>query len=81
MNTHWSRDEEIELWIDNFEVTSQSVGDLEQEYEDLLREKTEEMIRESEGLDWKSIAYITARLKVEMGYTCASLIEGYGEEE
>ena len=32
----------IEEWIDNFEVTSQSVGDLEQQYEDLLREKTEQ---------------------------------------
>ena len=74
-------EEEIELWIDNFEVTSQSVGDLEQQYEDLLREKTKQMIIESEGLDWKSIAYMTARLNVEMGYTCASLIEGYGEEE
>ena len=73
--------EEIELWIDNFEVTSQSVGDLEQQYEDLLREKTKQMILESEGLDWKSIAYMTARLKVEMGFTCASLIEGYGDEE
>ena len=69
-------EEEIELWIDNFEVTSQSVGDLEQQYEDLLREKTKQMILESEGLDWKSIAYMTARLNVEMGYTCASLIEG-----
>ena len=77
MNIH----EEIELWIDNFDVTSQNVGDLEQEYEDLLREKTEIMIRESEGLDWKSIAYITARLKVELGYTCANTIDGYGEEE
>jgi len=74
-------EKEIELWIDNFEVTSQSVGDLEQQYEDLIKDKTELMIRESEGLDWKSIAYITARLKVEMGYTCASSIEGYGEEE
>tara|TARA_R110002020_G_scaffold17765_7_gene62047 strand:+ start:1932 stop:2165 length:234 start_codon:yes stop_codon:yes gene_type:complete len=73
--------EEIELWIDNFEITSMSEGDLEQQYEDLLREKTELMIRESENIGWKSIAYITARLKVEMGYTCASLIEGYGEEE
>ena len=76
-----NKEEEIELWIDNFEVTSQNVGDLEQQYEDMLREKTEEMIRESEGLDWKSIAYRTAELLVSMGYTCASLIEGYGEEE
>ena len=74
-----NKEEEIELWIDNFEVTSQNVGDLEQQYEDMLREKTEEMIRESEGLDWKSIAYMTASLLVSMGYTCASLIEGYGE--
>ena len=88
MNTHWSRHEEIELWMDNFDVTSQSVGDLEQEYEDLLRsdktiesEQLEKMILESEGLDWKSIAYMTASLLVSMGYTCASLIEGYGEEE
>lgn len=73
--------EEIELWIDNFEVTSQSVGDLEQQYEDLLREKTEQMIQESEGLDWKSIAYMTASLLVSMGKTCANTIEGYGEEE
>jgi hypothetical protein len=80
-NVLTSRDEEIELWMDNFEVTSQDVGDLEQQYEDLLRQKTEEMIRESEGLDWKSIAYMTARLKVEMGYTCASSIEGYGDDE
>lgn len=72
-----NREKEIELWIDNFDVTSQSVGDLEQQYEDLLRLKTKEMISESEGLDWKSIAYITACLKVEMGYTCASSIEGY----
>ena len=42
---------EIELWIDNFEQTSQDVGDLEQQYEDLLREKTKQMILESEGLD------------------------------
>ncbi len=76
-----NKEEEIEKWIDNFEVTSQSVGDLEQQYEDLLREKTKQMILESEGLDWKSIAYMTARLKVEMGFTCASLIEGYGDEE
>ena len=76
-----NKEEEIEKWIDNFEVTSQSVGDLEQQYEDLLREKTEQMILDSEGLDWKSIAYMTARLKVEMGFTCASLIEGYGDEE
>ena len=82
MNIH----EEIELWIDNFDVTSQSVGDLEQEYEDLLREdktieseQLEKMIYESEGLDWKSIAYMTASLLVSRGYTCASLIEGYGE--
>tara|TARA_R100000234_G_C4872738_1_gene124000 strand:+ start:10 stop:264 length:255 start_codon:yes stop_codon:yes gene_type:complete len=81
-------EKEIELWIDNFDVTSQSVGDLEQEYEDLLREdktieseQLEKMILESEGLDWKSIAYMTASLLVSMGYTCASLIEGYGEEE
>jgi hypothetical protein len=80
-NVLTSRDEEIELWMDNFEVTSQDVGDLEQQYEDLLRQKTEEMIRESEGLDWKSIAYMTSRLKVEMGYTCASSIEGYGDDE
>ena len=73
--------EEIELWIDNFQVTSQSVGDLEQQYEDLLREKTEQMIRESEGLDWKSIAYLTARLYVELGNTCANTIDGYGEDE
>ena len=73
--------EEIELWLDNFEVTSMSVGDLEQLFEDMLREKTEQMIQESEGIDWKSIAYITAALKVKMGYTCASSIEGYGEEE
>ena len=72
---------EIQLWIDNFDVTSQNVGDLEQQFEDLLREQTDQRIRESEGLDWKSIAYITARLKVEMGYTCASSIEGYGDEE
>ena len=77
MNIH----EEEELWIDNFDVTSQSVGDLEQQYEDLLREKTEKMIRESEGLDWKSIAYMTAQLLVSMGYTCANSIDGYGEEE
>jgi len=76
-----NKEEEIEKWIDNFEVTSQSVGDLEQQYEDLLREKTEQMILDSEGLDWKSIAYMTARLKVEMDFTCASLIEGYGDEE
>ena len=67
--------------MDNFQVTSQSVGDLEQTYEDLLREETERMILESEGLDWKSIAYRTAELLVSMGQTCASLIEGYGEEE
>ena len=84
----WMIEEEIELWIDNFQVTSQDVGDLEQQYEDLLRldktiesEQLEKMIRESEGLDWKSIAYMTAQLLVSMGYTCASLIEGYGEEE
>jgi len=76
-----NREEEIELWIDNFDITSMSEGDLEQQYEDLLREKTEQMIRETENIGWKSIAYITACLKVEMGYTCASLIEGYGEEE
>lgn len=73
--------EEIELWLDNFEVTSMSVGDLEQQYEDLVMLYAKEMISESEGLDWKSIAYITAALKVKMGYTCASSIEGYGEEE
>jgi len=72
---------EIELWIDNFEETSQDVGDLEQQYEDLLREKTKQMILESEGLDWKSIAYMTARLNVEMGYTCANTIDGYGDDE
>tara|TARA_B100001109_G_C18793805_1_gene441437 strand:- start:104 stop:337 length:234 start_codon:yes stop_codon:yes gene_type:complete len=71
--------EEIELWMDNFEVTSQDAGDLEQQYEDLLREKTEKMIRESEGLDWKSIAYMTASLLVGMGRTCANTIDGYGE--
>lgn len=76
-----NKEEEIEKWIDNFEVTSQSVGDLEQQYEDLLREKTEQMIRESEDLDWKSIAYMTARLLVDMEMTCANTIEGYGEEE
>ena len=77
MNEH----EEVRLWIDNFEVTSQSVGDLEQLYEDMLREKTEQMIQESEGFDWKSIAYMAARLLVSMGKTCANTIEGYGEEE
>ena len=77
MNEH----EEVRLWIDNFEVTSQSVGDLEQLYEDMLREKTEQMIQESEGIDWKSIAYMAASLLVSMGKTCASTIEGYGEEE
>ena len=77
MNIH----EEIELWIDNFQVTSQSVGDLEQQYEDLLREQTEKMIRESENIDWKSIAYMTAQLLVSMGMTCENTIEGYGEEE
>jgi len=76
-----NKEEEIELWIDNFEITSASEGDLEQQFEDLLREQTEERIRESENIGWKSIAYITACLKVEMGYTCASSIEGYGEEE
>ena len=70
----------IEEWIDNFEVTSQSVGDLEQQYEDLLREKTEQMISESEGLDWKSIAYMTASLLVSMGRTCANTIDGYGDD-
>ena len=80
--------QEIELWVDNFEATSQSVGDLEQQYEDLLTDPTqsnnrltteevEEMIFESEGLDWESIAYMTARLLVSMGMTCASTIEGY----
>tara|TARA_R100000008_G_C3542101_1_gene145377 strand:- start:539 stop:772 length:234 start_codon:yes stop_codon:yes gene_type:complete len=72
---------EIELWIDNFEETSQNVGDLEQQYEDLLREQTQQMIHESEGLDWKSIAYMTASLLVSMGKTCANTIDGYGEEE
>ena len=76
-----NREEEIELWIDNFEVTSQDVGDLEQLYEYFLIEKTKLMIEESEGLDWKSIAYMTASLLVSMGKTCASSIEGYGEEE
>tara|TARA_R110002012_G_scaffold194939_1_gene363162 strand:- start:1676 stop:1909 length:234 start_codon:yes stop_codon:yes gene_type:complete len=76
-----NKEEEIELWIDNFEITSMNEGDLEQQFEDLLREQTELRIRLSENIGWKSIAYITARLKVEMGYTCASLIEGYGEEE
>jgi len=78
-------EKEIELWIDNFDVTSQSVGDLEQQYKDLLREnmnwKIEQMISESEGLDWKSIAYMTASLYVELGYTCASLIEGDGKND
>lgn len=80
--------EEEELWIDNFQVTSQNVGDLEQYYEDLLREdktieseQLEKMIRESEGLDWKSIAYRTAQLLVSMGMTCANTIDGYDEEE
>ena len=77
MNVH----EEIDLWMENFEETSQDAGDLEQQYEDLLREKTEKMIRESEGLDWKSIAYMTASLLVGMGKTCANTIDGYGEEE
>ena len=72
---------EIKNWIENFELTSQNVGDLEQQFEDLLREQTDQRIRESEGLDWESIATITARLLVDMGYTCASLIEGYGDEE
>ena len=48
--------EEIGRWIDNYEVTSQDVGDIEQKYEDVGREKTERMIQESEGLDWKSIS-------------------------
>ena len=73
--------EEIDNWTDNFEVTSQSVADLEQLYEDLIMEQAREMISNSEGLDWKSIAYLTAKLSVDMGYTCASLIDGYGEEE
>ena len=80
--------EEIDLWIDNFDVTSQSVGDLEQQYEDLLRsdksiesEQLEKMIRESENIDWKSIAYMTAQLLVSMGMTCANTIDGYDEEE
>tara|TARA_R110000787_G_scaffold262120_5_gene367473 strand:- start:5660 stop:5890 length:231 start_codon:yes stop_codon:yes gene_type:complete len=70
---------EIENWIENFDVTSQTVADLEQIYYDLVMEQAKQMIEDFEGLDWKSIAYLTAKLRVDMGYTCASLIEGYGE--
>lgn len=79
--------QEIELWVDNFEATSQSVSDLEQQYVDLLNDSWDddellrEMIHNCEGLDWESIAYMTARLLVSMGMTCASVIEGYGDDE
>ena len=43
-------------------------------------EDTEKLIRESEGLDWKSIAYRTASLLVSMGMTCANTIDGYGDD-
>ena len=72
---------EIENWIDNFEETSQSVADLEQAYENEIMEQARIAIRRSEGLDWKSISYMLACLYVDNGITCASRIEGYGEDE
>ena len=62
-------------WIDNFEVTSQSTGDLEQMYEDLLREECERQIRLSKGLDWKSLAHMCASHYTKFGIRVESICE------